>query len=145
VADDRDTLGSQQNAFFYNASHQTVWGGVTYARRIGRLGIGASGFVLIESASGGLDLTAISAMNPALFTTITARTDETIVGAVGAFGLRWDPTDDIRLGLSFYSPELGAMKKRRTFVRFTVSDPMMGMPQAVAKNADDLTASPTLP
>jgi long-chain fatty acid transport protein len=145
VADDRDTLGSQQNAFFYNASHQTVWGGVTYARRVGRLGIGASGFVLIETATGGLDLTAIAAMMPNQFATITARTDETIVGAVGAFGLRWDATDHVRLGLSFYSPELGAITKRRTFVRITVSDPMMGPPQAVARNADDLTASPTLP
>ena len=145
VLDDRDTLGSQQNAFFYNSSRQTVWGGVTYARRFGRLGLGWSGFVLIETATLGLDLTAINSMDAARYATITARTDETIVGAVGSFGARWDVDDHLRLGLSIYSPELGAMKKRREFVRVTASDPMAMTTQAVAKNADDLTATPTVP
>src|SRR5438445_4259880 len=42
--DDRDTLGSTQNAFFVSNQQQTIWTGVTWAHRWGQIAIGASGF-----------------------------------------------------------------------------------------------------
>jgi long-chain fatty acid transport protein len=145
--DDRDTLGSQQNAFFYGDQSQTVWGGLSYARRMGRVGIGATGFVLFGTRLSHLDLTAVSAASQSTFATLSGRIDETFVAFVGALGIRWDATDELRLGLSVYSPAVGS-GSRRVFARLTAGDNVAspGAPAQVAVvNADGLHASPSLP
>src|SRR5437899_2112704 len=95
-------------AFFEVFDQQTIWLGATFARRFGRLGVGASTFLLIGNSSllGDLTLT-VPGTSPPQFGTITARTDETILGLVGAVGVRWDATDRLRLGASVFSPEVG--------------------------------------
>jgi len=141
--DDRDSIRSSQNAFFLSDEEQTVWAGLTYGRRFGRIGIGISSFVLIGSATTHLDLTAAPNMNE--FATISERIDESTIGFVGAAGLRFDPSDHLRLGLSIYSPELGG-GSRRAFVRVAVAPNMAGQPsQIVVVNADDLHTTPALP
>ena len=140
--DDRDSLGSQQNAFFYSSHTQSVWAGGTYARRMGRIGIGASAFVLLGTALFQTDITAVNAANPSQFATITGRIDETMYGVMGAAGVRWDATDELRLGLSVYSPVLGA-GSRRFFAKATAGD--MPTAQAVVVNVDDLHATPSQP
>jgi long-chain fatty acid transport protein len=145
VLDDRDRLGLPQSSFFLSQKSQTIWSGLTYARRIGRLGIGASAFVLIENDVEQLDVSAI-APSGAAFQTITARFDESVVGLVGAFGLRWEVTDQLHLGLSVFTPELGLMSQRRTYIRVTAASDQPGaMNTAVVVNEDGLTASPSLP
>lgn len=145
--DDRTTINAQQNAFFLSDEVQTVWGGLSYARRIGRLGIGASGFVLLGSETNFLDLTA--APSATTYATITARSDVSTTGVVGALGLRYDATDHLRLGLSVFSPELGS-GTRRSFTRVTLAAPASPpspppAPQIVTVTADDLHATPALP
>lgn len=139
--DDRDTIKLQQNAFFLSDEVQTVWAGLSYARRIGRLGIGASGFVLLGSETNFLDLTA--SPDPASFATITARTDLSTTGVVGAAGLRYDATDHLRLGLSVFSPEIGS-GTRRSFLRATIASPTIPA-QIATVTADDLHATPAMP
>jgi len=144
---DRDKLGLAQNAFFVSNENQTIWAGATWARKWGRIGIGASGFVLFGTSISQLELTAIDPGSSSRFATITSRNDETSYGAVGAVGVRWDVTDRVSLGLSAYSPELG-WGTRRSFTRIAVGDDTTapGDPAAVfVSNAEDLSASPTLP
>jgi hypothetical protein len=141
--DDRDAIMSQQNAFFLASELQTVWAGLTYARRFGRLGVGASAFGLLGTQTDFVDITAAPASDR--FVTLTQRTDISTHGVVGAFGIRYDATDRLRLGLSVFSPELGT-GTRRVFARSTVSLPSSGMPpQIQVVTADDLHAEPTLP
>lgn len=145
--DDRDSIaGEQQNAFFLSNEVQTVWGGVSYARRFGVLGIGASAFVLIGSEVNFLDLTAAGVPDASgastEFITLTARSDTSTLGAVGALGVRYDPSDSLSLGLSIYSPALGT-GSRRSYTRATVS---IGDTAQIAETvADDLHATPSLP
>lgn len=141
--DDRDTLGSRQNAFFYGDQLQTVWAGLGWARRFGRLGIGATGFALLGTRLSQFDVTAVAPGSPAQFATLSARTDETSYGAALAAGLRWDPMEDLHLGLSVYSPAVG-FGKRRFFGRGTVGSVAPG-PTSFVVNADDLHASPWQP
>src|SRR5438105_2420245 len=139
--DDRDTLGSNVNAFFVSSEQQTVWAGATWSRRWGSFGFGASGFLLFGTSVSQLELTAVASSSR--FATITSRADETVLGVVGAVGLRWDPTDRLHLGLSAYSPELGG-GSRRQFLRAAVGDTPPAQPAAIAViNANDLNASPT--
>jgi long-chain fatty acid transport protein len=139
--DDRTTIAAQQNAFFLSDEVQTVWGGLSYARRIGRLGVGASGFVLLGSETNFLDLTA--APSATTYATITARSDVSTIGFIGAAGLRYDASDHLRLGLSVFSPSLGS-GTRRSFTRVTVATPTT-QPQIATVTADDLHATPALP
>src|SRR2546423_2543382 len=144
---DRDNLGSSQNAFFVSSEQQTVWAGATWARRFGRIGVGATGFFLFGTALSQLELTAIASDSPSRFVTVTSRVDETTYGVVGALGVRWDATDQLHLGLSAYSPEIG-WGSRRSFARIATGDNLSGPGQPAAifvVNADDLSASPTLP
>jgi hypothetical protein len=144
---DRDKLGSNQNAFFVSTEQQTVWTGLTWSRRWGRVGIGASGFFLYGTALSELELTAVSATSSSQFVTLSSRVDETTFGFVGGVGLRWDATDDLRFGLSAYSPEVG-WGSRRSFARIVVGDDTTGAGQPaniVVVNAEGLSASPTLP
>ena len=144
---DRDKLGSSQNAFFVSNENQTVWAGATWSRKWGRLGFGVSGFLLYGTRITQLELTAVDPTTTSRFATITSRADETTYGAVGALGLRWEVSDRVSLGLSAYSPELG-WGTRRSFTRIAVGDNTTapGDPAAVVVvNAEDLTASPTLP
>ncbi len=142
--DDRDTLGSTQNAFSRIAETQTVWTGATYARRFGRWGLGVSAFFLLGTDTSQLDITAVAPGSSTQFGTITSRMSETIFGGVGSAGVRWDISDEFHLGLSVFSPEVGG-GSRRIFVRATRGD-FPGQPaQIVVVNVDNLSASPTLP
>lgn len=144
---DRDKLGSSQNAIFVSNEDQTVWAGVTWARRWGRIGIGASAFLLFGTALTQLELTAVDAADSSRFATITSRVDRTTYGAVGSLGLRWDATDQVSFGVSAFSPEPG-WGTRRSFTRIAVGDGISapGAPaQVLVVNAEDLNASPTLP
>lgn len=140
--DDRDTIRSQQNAFFYSSTTQSVWAGGTYARRMGSIGIGVSAYVLFGTTVFQTDITAVNAANPSQFATISGRIDETMYGVMGAAGVRWDATDELRLGLSAYSPVLGA-GTRRFFAKATQGD--IPTAQAVVVNVDDLHATPSQP
>src|SRR5256885_3878839 len=111
--DDRDTINSNLNAFFISSEQQTVWAGATWSRRWGAFGIGASGFLLFGTSVSQFELTAVASSNQ--FATITSRADETVLGVVGALGVRWDPTDRLHLGLSAYSPEIGGGTRRQVF------------------------------
>lgn len=148
--DARDQILSQQNAVTLVQQTQTVWVGLTYARRMGRLGIGASLFGLLGTNISQLDLTAAGPATgntaPADFAIVTARTDETRYGAVGALGVRWDATDALRLGLSVYTPAVGS-GSRRLFVRGAAAGAFgaTGAPGISVVNAEDLHATPTDP
>ncbi len=140
------TPGVSQNAVFYRQEVQTIWAGPTYARRIGRVGLGAGAFVLFGKSSLSTDLTAI--LDPANFAVLSVRMDTTTVGLVGAVGARWDATDHLRLGLAFYTPELGLYGARSEFVRAGVAAPTQSPAnpsQIAVANSDDLHASPSLP
>lgn len=141
--DDRANVGSSQSTVFLSGITQTVWGGVTYARRWGRLGFGASAFGLLGSTIDSLDLTHY--VDGSTFATITTRTDESTKGAVVAAGLRYDASQQLHLGLSVYTPELG-WGSRREFVRATggVTMPKPGG-QIAELIADDLHETPNLP
>lgn len=142
--DDRDSLGSTQNAFSLIGETQTVWAGATYARRFGRWGVGVSAFFLLGTNTTQLDITAVAPGSSTQFATISSRTSESIFGGVGSAGVRWDVTDDFHLGLSVFSPEIGG-GSRRVFVRSTSGD-FPGQPaQIVVVNVENLSASPTLP
>lgn len=144
---DRDRLGSSQNAFFVSNEDQTVWAGATWARRWGRFGVGVSGFLLFGTSLTQLELTAVDPADSSKFATITSRVDHTTYGAVGAVGVRWDPTDQLSVGLSAYSPEPG-WGTRRSFTRIAVGDNVAGPgqpAQVLVVNAEDLNATPTLP
>jgi len=140
--DDRDTIGSNLNAFFLSSEQQTVWAGATWSRRWGGFGIGASGFLLFGTSVSQFELTAVGSNSQ--FATITSREDETVLGVVGALGMRWDPTDRFHLGLSAFSPEIGR-GTRREFVRVAVGDNTPQGAGIAVVNADNLSAAPTLP
>jgi long-chain fatty acid transport protein len=141
--DDRDSIQGAQNAFFLSDEIQTVWAGLTYARRFGKLGIGASAFGLLGSETQFLDLTAAGV--PTRFVTITTRSDISTKGVVGAVGLRYDVSDQLHLGLSVYSPELGT-GTRRQFIRVAqATDQAPAGGQITEIVADDLHATPALP
>ena len=142
--DDRDALGVGRNAFFYADQVQTVWAGLGWARRIGRLGVGATAYALLGTRQSQLDLTAIVAGDQSTFATVTARTDEATYGGAVAVGVRWDPTDQLHLGLSVTSPAFGT-GKRREFVRMTVGQGTSGPALSEAVNAEDLHAAPWQP
>ncbi|HEV7559703.1 MAG TPA: hypothetical protein VGO00_29705 [Kofleriaceae bacterium] len=141
--DDRDSIQGAQNAFFLSDNAQTVWAGPTFAKRFGRLGIGVSVFGLLGTETQFLDLTAAGV--PTRYVTITTRSDITTKGLVGALGLRYDLSEDLHLGLSVYSPELGT-GARKQFIRVasaTDQPPAGGTITEVV--ADDLHATPALP
>lgn len=142
--DDRDTILSQQNAFFYSSRTQSIYAGPTYARRMGRIGIGASAFVLIGTSLFQTDITAVVPGSPPQFATIAGRIDETQYGVMGAAGLRWDATDELRVGLSVYSPVLGT-GSRRFFAKGLTSDGTAAGTQAAVVNVDDLHSTPSQP
>jgi long-chain fatty acid transport protein len=143
--DDRDSLGSVDNTFFFTYQTKTVWAGATYARRIGRLGIGGGAYLLIGDSTTSFDLST-SASNPAHlpFGAITARTDESTLGVVGSLGARWDATDHAHLGLSVFTPAFGR-GTRRLFARAIEGSDTAGGTQVMVLNANDLHASPTQP
>jgi len=142
--DDRDTLGSRQNAFFYGDQLQTVWAGAGWSHRFGRVGVGAVLFGLLGTRLSQFDLTAVAPGNTAQFATLSARTDATSYGAALGAGVRWDPTDGLHLGLSAYSPPLG-FGKRRFFARATAGAVAGAEPASAVVNVDDLHASPWQP
>lgn len=141
--DDRDKIMSAQNAFFLSDEVQTVWGGLTYARRFGRLGVGASAFALLGTETQFVDITAVLDANN--YETLTGRTDTSTKGVVGALGARYDVSDQLHVGLSVFSPELG-YGTRRSFQRATIGQTMPTPgEQILGFTADDLHAAPTMP
>ena len=140
--DARDQVAQRENAVFQVVDRQTVWVGPTYARRLGRLGFGASAFLLIGTASNLLDLTLLQSGGG--YSTLTVRTDQRILGFVGSLGVRWDVDDHLRLGASVFTPEVGlGGGSRSLFARLTSSsDP--AAPVTVI-NATGLHSTPTQP
>jgi hypothetical protein len=139
--DDRDQLGESANAYFSQRSNQTLWIGGGYANRLGRVGIGVGGYVLIGSLSRFLDLDVI-ASNGTEFVILSARDDLSTVGFVGSVGVRWDVTDQLRLGLSVFTPDWGG-GSRNSFVR--VGAAVGGNAGAFAQQSSHLSATPSLP
>jgi long-chain fatty acid transport protein len=141
--DDRTTIDTRENAFFLGKQSQTVWAGVTYARRMGRLGFGASLFGLFGTEIRNFDLTVVLPTDASAFATVTSRNDETTYGVVGALGVRLDLSDQLRLGLSLFSPEVGG-GSRKSFARVALGASTT-TPGLTVSNVEDLHASPTLP
>jgi len=139
--DDRDQLGESANAYFSQRSNQTLWIGGGYAYRLGRVGIGAGGYVLIGTTRDFLDLDIILP-GGSQFVILSARDDLSTVGFVGTVGVRWDVTDQLRLGLSFFTPAWGG-GSRSSFVRIGAA--VDGNAGAGARQSNDLAATPSLP
>src|SRR3990172_4282596 len=74
-----DTLGSEENTYWTSEQEQTVWSGATYGHRFNRFGIGAAVFVLAETKMSLLDFRTGTESD---FKTLTARSEQTIVGVV---------------------------------------------------------------
>ncbi len=134
--DARDTLSSNDNAFLRSVEDQTIWAGATYARRFNRLGIGAGAFALVGTETQLLDFRRGTEGD---FATVTARSNQTIVGVVGTVGLRYDLTENLKIGASLYTPALGLFGSREEFVR---SETNAGSPVV---SREDLHATPSLP
>jgi len=141
--DDRDSIGLPENAFFLSQDSQTLWIGGGYARRFGRVGIGAVGYFLLGTATYQLDLTLALPTDPSQFAILSGRTDVTTVGGVVGIGMRVDATDHLRLGLSAYSPEFGTGSRR--IYRRAALGAVTGGPIILVDSEDHLDASPTLP
>jgi opacity protein-like surface antigen len=142
VVDDRRTVGGDTE--FLTMSEQTVWAGMTYARRFGRLGLGVSGYVVIGTSTSSGDMTLLA--SPSDFAIVSARDDQTVVGLVGAFGARYDVSDHLKLGLSVFTQEAAIYQNRRVFVRVVSAAEDLGdAPAGVVVSKGGLHASPTLP
>jgi len=139
--DDRDQLGESANADFSQRSNQTLWIGGGYAHRLGRVGIGVGGYVLIGSLSRFLDLDIITPAGTE-FVILSARDDLSTVGFVGSVGVRWDVTDQLRLGLSVFTPDWGG-GSRNSFVRIGAA--VGGNAGAFGQQSNQLSATPSLP
>ena len=100
-------------------SEQSIWVGMPYARRFGRLGLGVSGYVVIGTAAPSGDIT--WKWSDTEFSILSRRIDQTIVGLVGAFGARYDVSDHLKLGLSVFTQEAGIYQDRRYYGRLAGS------------------------
>jgi long-chain fatty acid transport protein len=152
VIDDRQTANVElhgvvsQQTEFRTMSEQTIWAGMTYARRFGRLGLGVSGYVLIGTSTASVDYNVMNSAYPSDFGIISQRTDQTVVGLVGAFGARYDVSDHLKLGLSVFTQEAGIYQDRRVFSRVVVAAEDVGAaPDGGVISQGGLHASPTLP
>jgi long-chain fatty acid transport protein len=144
VIDDRKTAGMETE--FRTMSEQTIWAGMTYARRFGRLGLGVSGYVLIGTSTALVDYNFMIPADSSDFLIVSQRTDQTIVGLVGAFGARYDVSDHLKLGLSVFTQEAGIYQDRRFFGRVAYASEDVGLaPYGVVTSQGGLHASPTLP
>jgi len=141
TTDDRDQLGDSANAYFSRRSNQTLWLGGGYAIRLGRVGLGVGAYGLVGTTSYFLDLDVIAPPG-SQFAIISARDDLSTLGFVGSFGVRWDVTDQLRLGFSFFTPDWGG-GSRTSFVRIGAADGTNAF--AVGNQATDLHATPSLP
>jgi long-chain fatty acid transport protein len=142
---DRDYLGSEASSLATSFREDDVWLGLTYAHRFGRLAVGASGFVLFETASSALELNVVDPSSSAAFANINASSDETRFGLVAALGVRYDVTDELSLGASIYSPGIGIWSKRKFYIRFASGD-VEGMPaDSQIRHNEELHSSETLP
>jgi hypothetical protein len=90
-ADDRDRLGSPQNAFFFTSQKQTLWFNATWARRFGQLAVGVAVYGLVRTELDSFDLTLVDATAPSHFATVTQRVDSTSYGSELADRPRWRP------------------------------------------------------
>ncbi len=146
VIDDRKTAGMETE--FRTMSEQTIWAGMTYARRFGRLGLGVSGYVLIGTSTASVDYNLMTSADSSDFAVVSQRTDQTVVGLVGAFGARYDVSDHLKLGLSVFTQEAAIYQDRRYFLRAAAAGedlvPSVA-PASTVKDPSGLHASPTLP
>ena len=144
VIDDRHTAGAETES--RTVSEQTIWAGMTYARRFGRLGLGVSGYVLIGTSTASLDINFMNSANSSDFAIVSQRTDQTVVGLAGAFGARYDVSDHLKLGLSVFTQEAGIYQDRRYFLRAAAAGEDLGVaPASTVISQGGLHASPTLP
>ena len=143
VIDNRQTAGSETE--FRTGSEQTIWAGMTYARRFGRLGLGVSGYVLIGTSTASIDYNFMNSANSSNFAIVSQRTDQTVVGLAGAFGARYDVSDHLKLGLSVFTQEAGIYQDRRYFGRGAGAGGTLPAPTSVVADPGGLHASPTLP
>jgi long-chain fatty acid transport protein len=142
-ADDRDRLGSPQNAFLFTSEQQTLWFNASWARRFGDLSVGVGLYGLLRTALDAFDLTLMDPADSSRFATITPRVDSTSYGAAAAAGVRWDPAPGLHLGLAATSPALGT-GSRRVYARVAASAPPAA-PAIAVTNEDRLHAAPTEP
>jgi hypothetical protein len=144
VIDDRKTAGMETE--FRTMSEQTIWAGMTYARRFGRLGLGVSGYVIIDTSSMSEDISIM--WSDTNFAIMSARLDQTSVGLVGALGARYDVSDHLKLGLSVFTQEAAIYQDRRYFLRVAAAGedlvPSVA-PTSTVIDQGGLHASPTLP
>ncbi len=142
---DRDYLGSEASSVATSFREDSVWLGLTYAHRFGRLAVGASGFVLFETLSSSLELNVVDPSSSAAFANVNASSDETTLGLLAAVGVRYDVSDELSLGAAIYSPGIGLWSKRKFYVRFANGD-VDGMPaDSLIRHNEELHASETLP
>ena len=145
--DEHTSIQAKTNAFGLGTDSQTLWLGGGYARRLGRLGLGASAYALIGNEITTLDLNVINPQDSGRFAAITAREDVKTVGFVFAFGARLDLTDHLRLGLSIYTPAVG-FGWRKEFIRVLVGRDVGAPgnpPSSVVRSEEGLSASPDVP
>lgn len=144
--DDRDTIGTPYNAFFYAQESQTVWAGGGYAYRLGRVGIGAVGYVLYGTEINSFDINVANPDDAQSFAVVSSRMDTTTIGFIGGAGLRVDVTDHLRMGLSVFSPAVGFGS--RGYYAKVASGIIPGgptEPRFAAVVNDDLDATPFVP
>lgn len=144
--DDRDTIGTPYNAFFYAQESQTVWAGGGYAYRLGRVGIGAVGYVLYGTEINSFDINVANPDDTQSFVVISSRMDTTTIGFLGGLGARVDVTDNLRLGVSVFSPAVG-FGSRGYYAKATVGivPDTTTAPNFAAVVNDDLDATPFMP
>ena len=141
TTDDRAQLGDVTNAYFSRRSNQTLWIGGGYAIRLGRVGIGAGAYALIGSTSYFLDLNVVTP-DGTQFVILSARDDLSTLGFVGSAGVRWDVTDQLRLGLSVFTPEWGGGSRNVLRPHRLLDRDDRG---GFASQDEDLSATPSLP
>lgn len=144
--DDRDTIGTPYNAFFYAQESQTVWAGGGYAYRMGRVGFGAVGYVLYGTEINSFDINVANPEDTRSFVIISSRTDTTTIGFIGGAGVRVDVTDRLRVGASVFSPAVG-FGSRGYYAKAAVGEIPGNTtePRFAAIVNDDLDATPFVP
>ncbi len=142
LIDDRASLGDHTNTEFKNHLTQTVWLGATYARRFGRLGLGASVHLLLGTDTRSLDLT--GALSSSEFANISERVEIKTYGVLASAGARLDLDDGWSLGVAIFSPAVGGGSRKEN-ARALVGD-VAGMPaMSNIVDLDGLPASPSTP
>ena len=145
--DEHTSILAKTNAFGVGTDSQSLWLGGGYARRLGRLGLGASAHAVISTETSTLDLNVINPQDPGRFAAITSREDIATTGFVFSLGARLDLTDHLHLGASIYTPAVG-FGSRKEFARILLGRDVGtpgAPPNSVVRSEDGLAASPDVP